>query len=302
MAAVSVLWSSDFSRKLQLQLKNQSTCPCERCFSKNDVLLRKHMRRSIEPFLTANTKLSEEDFKWWKHFQNERRNYSYYNATVHKLFQIFPPVPDLKGPSSNKCRTCAVVGNSVNLKGSHYGPLIDFQDIVIRMNFAKIKGYENDVGTRTTHRVMYPESAVDLDNSTHLVLFPFKILDIEWAIKATTSTFYNGSHKFMKPNIKVNRDLVMVVNPAFMKYSHVVWLGKKGRYPSTGFMTFILALHICDEIHVFGYGADHKGNWSHYFEVLKNKKLRTGQHPGQHEYNILKQMAEEKTIQFYTGR
>lgn len=95
-----------------------------------------------------------------------------------------------------------MVGNSVNLQGSHYGPLIDFQDIIIRymsgscpfvlfrMNFAKIKGYETDVGTRTTHRVMYPESAVDLDNSTHLVLFPFKILDLEWLMKAVSTGFY----------------------------------------------------------------------------------------------------------------
>lgn len=40
----------------------------------------------------------------------------------------------------------------------------------------------------------------------------------------------------------------MVVNPAFMKYVHEAWLGNKGRYPSTGFMALILALHICDKV------------------------------------------------------
>lgn len=37
---------------------------------------------------------------------------------------------------------------------------------------------------------MYPESAVDLDNSTHLVLVPFKIQDLEWLMKAFTTGFY----------------------------------------------------------------------------------------------------------------
>uniref|UniRef100_A0A3Q2TQG4 CMP-N-acetylneuraminate-beta-galactosamide-alpha-2,3-sialyltransferase 1-like n=1 Tax=Fundulus heteroclitus TaxID=8078 RepID=A0A3Q2TQG4_FUNHE len=149
--------------------------------------------------------------------------------------------------------------------------------MLFRMNSAKIKGYEEDVGTKTTHHVMYPESAVDLHNSTHLVLFPFKIMDLEWLIK------------------------VMVINPAFMKYSHESWLEKKGAYPSTGFMTFVFALHICDEVHVFGFGADSDGNWSHYFELLRNKKLKTGQHPGHHEYAVLEQLANEKIIKFYKG-
>lgn len=298
VTAFAVLWSSDFPNRLLLQ--DQSSCACVKCFSNNDVLFSR-LRRTVEPFLSNKTKISQGDFQWWKRLQHERRNFSYYNSTVQKLFQIFPPFPDLKRPSKNNCRTCAVVGNSVNLKGSHYGPLIDFQDIIIRMNFAKIKGYENDVGTRTTHRVMYPESAVDLDNSTHLVLFPFKILDLEWVIKAVSTGFYGRSYAPMKSKIKANKDLVMVVNPAFMRYSHEIWLGKKGTYPSTGFMTLILALHICDEVHVFGYGADHDGNWSHYFEVLRNKKFRTGQHPGQHEYAIIKQLAKEKTVMFYKG-
>ena len=64
--------------------------------------------------------------------QAERRSFSTYRTTVDELFQMFPPSPDLIKPSPDRCRTCAVVGNSGRLKGSHYGPLIDFQDFVIR--------------------------------------------------------------------------------------------------------------------------------------------------------------------------
>ena len=61
---------------------------------------------------------------------------------------------------------------------------------VFRMNHGSTTGYETDVGKRTTHRIMYPESAMDLDNTTHLVLVPFKIQDLDWLIKALTTGFY----------------------------------------------------------------------------------------------------------------
>lgn len=57
----------------------------------------------------------------------------------------------------------------------------------LRINKAPTKGFEKDVGSKTTHRIMYPESAVDLDDSTHLVLFPFKILDMQWLISIFTT-------------------------------------------------------------------------------------------------------------------
>uniref|UniRef100_A0A3Q2CXY3 CMP-N-acetylneuraminate-beta-galactosamide-alpha-2,3-sialyltransferase 1-like n=1 Tax=Cyprinodon variegatus TaxID=28743 RepID=A0A3Q2CXY3_CYPVA len=314
----------------------QTLCACEKCLFESGPLLTSHLNPSAEPILSKNTNLSENAFKWWKvghnlsftqfkhieipptpemhsernrtmmcsmlqSVQNEKRDFAFFKQTVNRLFEIFPSSPHLRKPSGDTCRSCAVVGNSVNLKGSHYGALIDFQDVVIRMNSAKTKGYEEDVGTKTTHHVMYPESAVDIHNSTHLVLFPFKIMDLEWLIKAFTTGFYGVSYAPIKTKIRANKDLVMVVNPAFMKYTHETWLKKKGAYPSTGFMTFIFALHICDEVHVFGFGADSDGNWSHYFEELKNKKLKTGQHPGHHEYDIIQRLANEKTVTFYKG-
>ncbi|XP_072226218.1 CMP-N-acetylneuraminate-beta-galactosamide-alpha-2,3-sialyltransferase 1-like [Leuresthes tenuis] len=250
----NTIWSADFHlwniNRLHSSLTPNSAAilfVCL-CLQEDPLLPKSHFNTSIQPLLSAKHKLSEDAFNWWKHIQNEKRNFDTYKATVGKLFEIFPPSPSLTEPSPDRCRTCAVVGNSINLKGSHYGPLIDFQDFILRMNHAHIKGFEADVGNRTTHRIMYPESAVDLDNTTHLVLLPFKILDLEWLIKAFTTGFSGVSYAPMKSKIKANKDLVMVVNPAFMRYVHDMWLEKKGSYPSTGFMAFILALHICDEV------------------------------------------------------
>lgn len=56
-----------------------------------------------------------------------------------------------------------------------------------RMNEAPTTGFEEDVGARTTHHFMYPESARDLDSATSLVLITFKTLDLQWIISALTT-------------------------------------------------------------------------------------------------------------------
>ena len=41
---------------------------------------------------------------------------------------------------------------------------------------------------------------------------------------------------------------VTILNPQFIKYVYEVWLKNSGRYPSTGFLGVMLAIHICDEV------------------------------------------------------
>lgn len=55
------------------------------------------------------------------------------------------------------------------------------------MNKAVTQGFEKDVGNRTTHHFLYPESAVDVDHGVSLVLLPFKLRDIEWLTSALST-------------------------------------------------------------------------------------------------------------------
>ena len=48
------------------------------------------------------------------------------------------------------------------------------------MNRAPIKGFEKDVGSRTTHHILYPESSADYHPGASLILLPFKPRDIQW--------------------------------------------------------------------------------------------------------------------------
>uniref|UniRef100_A0A3Q3JNB3 ST3 beta-galactoside alpha-2,3-sialyltransferase 1 n=1 Tax=Monopterus albus TaxID=43700 RepID=A0A3Q3JNB3_MONAL len=279
ITATSVFFSFFWSSAVHfLGAQKPSFCACHKCLTGGDLWFRQLVSSSPIPFLSRQSPTSEDAFNWWK---SERCNFTFYNTTVDEVLKMFSSVPVVQS-SPDRCRTCAVVGNSGNLKGSHYGPLIDFHDIVIRMNRAPIKGYEKDVGTKTTYHAMYPESAISLDNSTRLVFFPFKINDFLWLLKRFSSGIL--SHIY-----------------SFMKYVHKRWLGNKGRYPSTGFLTVALSMYICDEVSVFGFGADRDGNWNHYFEILKNKRLRTGPHAGTHEYEFIQQLHKMQKIRFFKG-
>lgn len=57
-------------------------------------------------------------------------------------------------PLKMHCRTCALVTSSGHLTGSKRGGEIDSSDCVIRMNDAPSIGYQQDVGQRTSLRVI----------------------------------------------------------------------------------------------------------------------------------------------------
>uniref|UniRef100_A0A8C5D750 ST3 beta-galactoside alpha-2,3-sialyltransferase 1 n=1 Tax=Gouania willdenowi TaxID=441366 RepID=A0A8C5D750_GOUWI len=232
-----------------------SRCGCPKCLGDSDPYFRELLTAAPEHFLSKHT-ISEDIFKWWK---------------------IFSSPQDVAGHNPGRCLSCAVVGNSGSLKKSHYGPLIDLHDVVMRINRGQTKGFEADVGSKTTHHIFYPESAKKLDNSTQLVFVPFKIADLKW--------LYIQNH-------------VRILNPAFIKYVHEEWLDKKGRYPSTGFLILALSMQICDQVDVFGFGADQNGNWHHYFE--KKTSLKTGPHAGLHEYETIERLDQKEKIKLFT--
>lgn len=56
---------------------------------------------------------------------------------------------------------------------------------VYRINNGPVRGFEKDVGSKTTMRFFYPESAFSDPNvhnepDTLMVLVPFKLLDLIW--------------------------------------------------------------------------------------------------------------------------
>ncbi|XP_055076345.2 CMP-N-acetylneuraminate-beta-galactosamide-alpha-2,3-sialyltransferase 1 [Misgurnus anguillicaudatus] len=249
---------------------------------------------------SSNSVLSANVSRWWMRLQNAIRAANY-TTLVESLFPLFPDQEHYSDcHPHHRCRSCAVVGNSGNLLESHYGPLIDSNDFVMRINKGPTEGFEEDVGSKTTHRIFYPESAMDLDNSTHLLLSPFKILDIEWLISIFTTKHINKTYMDVPSTINANKDKVMILHPEFMKYVHVNWTENHGRYPSTGFLMVIFALHICDEVNVFGFGATKDGKWHHYFDQTLTPYANES-HSGDFEYETIIRLHREKKLLMYKG-
>ncbi|KAK7124313.1 hypothetical protein R3I94_018624 [Phoxinus phoxinus] len=286
------------------QLFHEEPCACmERCLAaSDDEWFTKRFRQDVPPLLSLyNSGLPDNIYAWWQSLQSKSK--ASYSQVIQQLFSVIPGGHRYRDAGPSRCRTCAVVGNSGNLVGSFYGPLIDSHDFVMRMNKAPVEDYEKDVGYRTTHRILYPESATHLDNTTHLVLLPFKTLDLQWVTSALTDGTIKRTRFKVIDKLRANKDKVMVIHPAFMHYVHTTWLDIKSRrsYPSTGFLVLMFALHICDEVSVFGFGANSKGTWHHYFENIPKSFRRTGKHSGGIETETILELQERQLITLYRG-
>ncbi|KAK3526518.1 hypothetical protein QTP70_030647 [Hemibagrus guttatus] len=211
-----------------------TACACMSCVmeAQEDPWFRERFDRRVPKLLNrANSNLTALTYNWWMKLQPFKTvNFS---DMVDPLFSLFRDEEHYNDSSSDRCRTCAVVGNSANLIRSHYGAIIDAHTFVFRMNHAPVNGYERDVGLKTTHRAMYPESAVDLDNSTHLVLMPFKVLDLQWLISAFTKQNITQTYRKVKATVKANRNkifnrsLELCEVPACFKRSTIIPIPKK---------------------------------------------------------------------------
>ncbi|XP_067887483.1 CMP-N-acetylneuraminate-beta-galactosamide-alpha-2,3-sialyltransferase 1-like [Heterodontus francisci] len=298
----------NYTNKANLTLHGLTTakqCKCSSCLSELGISewFDKRYSPIMYPILTkSNNTIPEQSYKWWLRLQHEK-NPSDINIVMKELFKLFPGENLFMDQGPNRCRTCAVVGNSGNLKGSNYGPSIDSNNFVMRMNRARTTGYEADVGSKTTHHFMYPESAQNLAENVSLVLIPFKILDISWLISAFTTGNITRTYIPVLRQIKANKEKVLVFSPHFFKYVYDNWNEHHGRYSSTGMLVIVFALHVCDEVNVYGFGANSLGHWHHYWE--KNAGAGafrvTGVHDGDFESNVTKMLANAHKINFFKG-
>ncbi|XP_030230160.1 ST3 beta-galactoside alpha-2,3-sialyltransferase 8 isoform X1 [Gadus morhua] len=286
------------------QTPSTERCGCDKgCVRETDSSdwFRQHFDPRQLPVLNSTHILEPQTLSWWLGLQSNADKQKL-EEVMSQLFQVIPPPSlDLR-PLPFRCHSCAVVGNSGNLRHSGHGKMIDSHTSVFRMNKAVTSGFEEDVGNRTTHHFLYPESAVDIVGGASLVLLPFKIRDLQWLTSALSTGTITMTYMRVKDRVKADKDKVLVVNPEFFKYCHDHWTERHGRYPSTGLVALIFALHTCDQVSLYGYGADKNGNWHHYWEENRfaGAFRKTGVHSAEYETQIIQRLAQEHKITLHT--
>ncbi|XP_031429452.1 CMP-N-acetylneuraminate-beta-galactosamide-alpha-2,3-sialyltransferase 4 isoform X3 [Clupea harengus] len=214
--------------------------------------------------------LKLEDFFWQQHLSTLALPYGI-KGSESLLLKILAVTANYKMPSTIdnlECRTCVVIGNGFAIKNSSLGAAINKYDVVFRLNDGPVRGYEQDVGNKTTLRIFYPESAFynpSLHNNpdTLLVLVPFKQQDLRWL----KEILYNEKRKLF--------------------------------HPTTGILTVFMALNYCDVVHIAGFGYPKVKDQKqpiHYFGSSTMTAMKDSYHDLGREAQILRKLEEAGAI------
>ncbi|XP_064180480.1 alpha-N-acetylgalactosaminide alpha-2,6-sialyltransferase 2 isoform X1 [Anguilla rostrata] len=192
------------------------------------------------------------------------------------------------------CIRCAVVGNGGILRGSKKGQEIDQHDYVFRTNGAVIKGFEEDVGSRTS---LYTFSTNTLRNSllsytsvgykgppiseeTRYVFLPDHDRDYILLRAAATHTPvdrgperskspppYFGEHVTAQKFKMYHPDFIRYLRNRFLRASVLKTKYRHLYRPSTGAVMLLAALHTCDQVSAYGFMTpDFRKYSDHYYD------------------------------------
>ncbi|XP_042635483.1 CMP-N-acetylneuraminate-beta-1,4-galactoside alpha-2,3-sialyltransferase isoform X2 [Catharus ustulatus] len=215
---------------------------------------------------------------------------------------------------SLSCRRCIIVGNGGVLANKSLGLKIDDYDVVIRLNSAPVKGFEKDVGGKTTLRITYPEGAIQkmeqYEKDSLFVLAGFKWQDFKWLKYIVYKEKVSASDGFWKSvATRVPREPheIRILNPYFIQEAAFSFIGLpfnnglmgRGNIPTLGSVAITMALHNCDEVAVAGFGYDMSSPNAplHYYENIKMSAIKESwTHNIQREKEFLRKLVKARVI------
>lgn len=287
------------------------TCKPKRAADRMENLFGGQFNRSLSPFVTLSSLRSASSTKYPLPFG--------FHGTERTARDVVGKLPDTDIPADIKklpCRRCIVIGNGGLLKGSKLGSHIDQYDAVFRLNMAPIKGYESDVGTKTTVRAVYPESSNIGSNAYTqnwtLLVVPFKTNDLKWVDTIIEGRDLKKLKGFWATTVdfvpKPRKDL-RLYNPEITSELSFNLIGMKlgkgsKNVPTTGAMVIMVAIRVCDEVSVAGFGYDMKrlDTPIHYYSSQKTKAILSSHtHDIDHETKFLHKLVEQGVINDITG-
>ena len=182
---------------------------------------------------------------------------------------------DTAPPRIKMYKTCAVVGNSGTLQKTAYGAMIDSAEAVFRVNDGVAKrGCSLYAGSRTTVRVVdakalgkmeiLADDEEEVDNNMNNNMSSFNTNETMVVLvnaddhereTIARSEYFNHAKSVKRMHEDI-QDGAKVLMHSYRE--HLANIGKMqgagGNIPSTGMMTYYLALRMCDFVGLYGFG------------------------------------------------
>ncbi|XP_035001405.2 alpha-N-acetylgalactosaminide alpha-2,6-sialyltransferase 1 [Hippoglossus stenolepis] len=270
----------------------------------------------------------------WNRLSHFNNPFGFMNYTYDDVMTSMKLIPKPKEPlllplpDSGGCVHCAVVGNSGILTDSKMGKEIDSHDYVFRMNGAAIKGYEEDVGNKTSVYVHtsysistsvyllkdYGYKSVPNDKGIKYVLIPEGMRDFIWLqallkeerITAQTfhgmrpRTYYAGQFNDSRFYV-LHQDFLRYVRNRFLKSSNLNGSSWAIYRPSNGAFTLFLALQTCDTVDAYGFITEDHEKYPNYYvhRGVKSKVVFYINHDFLLEMKTWKRLHDSKIIKLY---
>ncbi|KAI3368671.1 hypothetical protein L3Q82_025399, partial [Scortum barcoo] len=220
---------------------------------------------------------------------------------------------------SLSCKTCIIIGNGGILTNKSLGQKIDEFDVVVRLNEAPVKGFEKDVGSKTTIRITYPEGAIQkterYETESLFVLSAFKALDFKWLRHMVFSQRLRSTDGFWKSvarHVPREPSDMRILNPYFIQEASFKLIGLphnngqmgRGNIPTLGTVAITMALHNCDEVAVAGFGYNMSTPHAplHYYEKIRMSAIKESwTHNISKEKEFLIKLVKAGVIQDWTN-